>query len=225
MLIYGDNARLANQAINWLQNEKLQKVLILVDGSEHSSLDPSDVIVDVPPPTTDEVMDALGNLPPSAMLEFANSVATVVEDENMVNDFIHDSMDKVSNAALNRFYIFFTFGVVCLSFLCAFVFQRKLQRQTASEVAFQRSSREQIDLKEVQFRERPGKRIGHWPSFPTELDLGDDGESKSIFESMRKMSIQYKSQPTEFWSRKKLAKLEKEVLRWREHFKSESNIT
>lgn len=240
MLIYGDNAQFANQTLTWLRNGKLEKVLILVNGKEHSTRDPADVIVDIPPPTQQEVLNALHNLPPSAMLEFANSIATVVEDENMINDFIHDSVEKIPSKAMNRFYIFMFFVVACLSMICGFIFQRKLQRQTASEVAFERSGQQQNDLTKIQFRERQqaalflldrfcidvgGRKLGHWPSFPTELKLGDDRESKNIFESMRKMSILYKSKPTDFWTRKKLVGLEKEVVRWREYYESRPDLS
>ncbi len=235
MLIYGDNARFANQTIRWLHSDVRKKLLILVDGSQYSSLDPADVALDLPPPTKEEVLNALTDLPPSAMLEFANSVATVVEDENMINEFIQDSMSEVPPAAMDRFNIFLMFGIACLCMIMSFIFQRKLQRQTASEVAVGNANQQQNDLKKIQFHERQqaalflldkfcidiaGKRLGHWPSFPTELNFGKDHDSKSIFESMRKMSILYKSKPTDFWTRKKLATLQGEVNRWRVYFDS-----
>lgn len=184
-------------------------------------------------------MDALQNLPPSAMLEFANSVATVVEDENMVNDFLHDSVEKVPDSVMNRFYILLMFGIACLTFVAAFLFQRKLQSHTASEVALRNASGEQNDLKAIQFQERQqaahflldkfcfdlaGTRFGNWPSFPTGLDVGSDRESKSIFESMTKMSVLYRSKPAGFWTRKKLSSLEKEVGRWRTYFKDHPEL-
>ncbi|WP_075084056.1 DUF4350 domain-containing protein [Mariniblastus fucicola] len=233
MIVYGDNARFADQTIKWLKDGKRTKLLILVDGEESTSLDPADVIVDVPPPSQREVMDALQELPPAAMLEFANSVATVVEDENMINDFIHDSLDRVPESAMNRFYIFLMFGIACLALVVAFVCQRKLQNKTASVVAFKRSRNEQNDIKKIQFHERQqaahflldkfcvhqaGRRFNDWPSFPTEMVSGKDRESKSVFESMTRMSILYKSKPTSFWTRNKLAKLKNEVERWREYF-------
>lgn len=236
MILYGDNVLFANQAVKWLKHEELKKVLILVDGKEYSSLDPADVVVDLPPPSREEVMDALQNLPPSAMLEFANSVATVVEDENMVNEFIHDSVENIPQSAMNRFYLFLMFGIACLTFVAAFIFQRKLQNQTASEVAYRRTHSEHGDLKAIQFRERQqaahflldkfcfdiaGTRFGNWPSFPTGLDVGGGQQAKHIFETMTKASILYRSKPAGYWTRKKLAWLEKEVDRWRLHFEDQ----
>ena len=238
MIIHGNNARFANQALDWLKNDTRSKLLVIVDGEEHSPLAPDDVVVDLPPPSPGEVREALRNLPPEAMLEFANSVATVVEDENMVNDFIHDSIDSIPQSALNRFYIFLMFGIACLTFIVAYVCQRKLQSQTASDIAHKRSNQEQSDLKAIQFRERKqaayflldrfcmdiaGRRFGDWPSFPTELNLGQDRSSKAIFESMTRMSVLYKSKPITFWTRRKLAHLENEVNRWREYFANQQS--
>ncbi len=233
MILFGDNAIFANQAIKWLKNGQPKKMLILVNGSEHSTLNPADVVVDLPPPSTDDVMEALENLPPSAMLDFANSVATVVEDEGMINDFIHDTVDKIPQRDLSRFFIFLMFGVACFTFVAAFLFQGKLQRQTASEVAFKQSGRERDELKVVQMRERQqaahmlldrfcvlqaGRRFGDWPSFPTGLRVESDRESKSIFESMTKASILYRSKQSSFWTRKRLANLEKTVQKWQTYF-------
>jgi hypothetical protein len=235
MLIHGDNTLFANDTIKWLKHDRCRKLLVLVDGTEYPMLDPTDVVVNVPPPSQEEVMDALKDIPPSAVLDFANSVATVVEDENMVNEFIHDSVDKIPKSAFNRFYIYLLFGIACLSFIAAFLFQRKLQSHTASEVAFRRSRGQQVDLKAVQFVERQqaarflldkfcfdmdNRQFGDWPNFPAGLVAADDSESKNVFESMTKMSVLYRSKPTKFWTRKKLASLEKEVNHWRSHFES-----
>lgn len=233
MIFFRDNALFADQAIKWLKNDRAKKMLVIVNGSEYSHLGPSDVVIDLPPPTKEEVFEALKNLPASAMLDFANSVATVVEDEDMVNDFVHDTINKIPERSLSRFYIFVLFGIACLSFVAAFLFQGKLQRQTASQIAFKRSGQEQAEMKVVQARERQqaahmlldkfcmdlaGTRFSDWPSFPTGLDVDDDRESKNLFKSMTKMSVLYKSKPFVFWSRKKLGQLEKQVEQWRKYF-------
>ena len=235
MILFEGNARFADQSLKWLKNGRLQKMLILVNGRAYSTLSPTDVTVDLPAPTREEVFDALESLPPSAMLDFVNSVATVVEDENMVNDLIHDSMEKIPERAFNRFYIFFMFGVACLSFVTAFLFQRKLQSRTASHIAHKQSQSEQADLKVIQSRERQqaahmlldrfcmdlaNMRFNDWPSFPTGLNVDEDRQSEKLFTSMTHMSVSYKSQPASFWTRKKLALLEQSVNDWRTYFKN-----
>lgn len=239
MIVYEDNALFADQAIKWLNDKQFKKMLFLVDGSEHSRLDPSDVALDIPPPTRAEVMDALRNLPPSAMLDFANSVATVVEDENMVNDFLRDGMKKVPDQVLGRFYALLLFGVACLTFIVAFLFQGKLQRQTASEIAFQKSARQHTDESAIQANERQQAahflldkfcvdqaniRFNHWSSFPTGLQVEDDRPSKTVFESMTRASIIYKSKPTSYWTRSKLVQLEKKVNQWRSYFDARPHL-
>ena len=234
MIIFGNNALFANQTFKWLKNDRLKKVLVLVDGNEYTAI-PSDVVVDMPAPSKDEVLDVLNDLPASAMLDFANSVATVVEDENMVNDFLRDSMEKIPQNDLNRFYIFLLFFFACLSFILAFLFQRKLQRETASDVAYKQSNQEQAEMKVIQSRERQeaahilldrfcmdlaGTRFSSWPSFPTGLNVDQDRQSKNLFKSMTKMSVLYKSKTASFWTRSQLAKLEKQVGVWRAYFKN-----
>jgi len=237
MILFGDNAVFANQTLKWLKNDRAKKMLILVDGTELSSITPSDVTIEMPAPSRDEVMDTLANLPPSAMLDFANSVATVVEDENMVNDLIHDSMDKVSDRTFNRFTVFLMFGVACLTFVAAFLCQRKLQSETASEVAFKGAQHSEAELDAIQSHERQqaahflldkfcmdlaNRRFSDWPSFPTGLNVDDDRKSKNLFKSMTKMSVLYKSKPFSFWTRKKLADLENTVSDWRTYFNGRS---
>jgi len=239
MILYGDNAIFANQAIKWLKNERPKKMLILVNGSEHSTLNPADVAIDLPPPSTEDVMDALENLPPTAILDFANSVATVVEDEDMINEFIHDTMDKIPERSISRFFIFLMFSVACFTFVAAFLFQGKLQRQTASEVVFKQSGQEQNEMKVIQMRERQqaahmlldrfcvfqaGRRFNDWPSFPTGLQVAADRDSQNIFESMRKTSILYRSKQSDFWTRKRLANLEKTVQQWQTYFNARPEL-
>ena len=139
MLVHGDNAIFAQQAMNWLTGEHRTHLLVIADGSVQSALDPEGVEVLLPPPTRQEVFNALKNLPPSAMLEFGNAVVTVVEDENMVNEFIHSSVDQVRPVVMRRALIFFSFAFICTVSLFTYIWQKKLMRQTASEVAFKRS--------------------------------------------------------------------------------------
>lgn len=241
MILFYDNALFASETLKWLKNDQPKKMLILVNGKEYTTLSPSDVAVKPPAaPSREEVFDALRNLPPSAMLDFVNSVATVVEDENMVNDLIHDAVDKVPERAFNRFYIFLMFGIACFSFVAAFLCQRKLQSRTASEVAFKHSQNEQAELKVIQSRERQqaahmlldrfcmdlaNVRFNDWPSFPTGLDVDEDRQSKKLFKSMTHMSVLYKSQSTNFWTRKKLALLEQNVSQWRTYFEGRPALT
>lgn len=233
MIIYGDNALFADQTVKWLKGGDVKKVLVLVDRYEQVLLDPSDVAVDVPAPSQKEVLDALTNLPPDAMLDFGNSVATVIEDEDLINNFIRESMDNVPDSVLRQFYLFLMFFVACFALVAAFVFQGKLQRQTASGIAVKKSLQREVELKAIRFRERQraayvlldrfcmdvaDRRFSDWPSFPTGLNVDEDRKSKNLFKSMMKMSVQYKSKSATFWTTQKLTQLEKAVAQWRAYF-------
>jgi len=230
MIIYRDNALFADQTIRWLKRKKQKYVLVISDGKEYSSHVPSDVVLDMPAPTSKEIVDAIKNLPPAALVEFANSVATVVEDDDLVNDFLHDKIDNVSDGKLNRFFIFLMFSVVCLSFIAAFLFQKKLLRHTGSEVESEKSRRAQQQQRHIQARERQwaahvlldsfcvdiaNRHFNDWSAFPLGLELGDDREAKSIFKELTKASNLYKTKQSSYWSRNRLRQLERDTIRWR----------
>jgi hypothetical protein len=235
MIIYRDNALFTDQAMQWLVAGKRKHVLVISDGRSYTAQVPEDVELDLPSPSQKDVLDALKNLPPSALLEFANSVATVVEDEEMVNDFIHDSLDQIPDVKMNRFLMFLMFAVMACTFVVAFIWQKKLLRQTGSEVAFQRSRRDWKQRKTAQSRERQwaahvlmdalcvdlaGQRYNDWPGFPIGLEFDDDRESKAVFKAMTKASNLYKSKPNSYWTRSRLKQLEQDVDQWRAFFES-----
>ncbi len=236
MLIYRDNALFTDQTIRWLKAGNREGgirkyVFVVSNGVEYTHLDPADVEIEIPPPTGEEIVDAIKNLPPSAMLEFANSVATVVEDDDLVNDFIHDELDKVEDGKLNRILLFLMFGVICLSFIAAFLFQKKLLRNTGSEVAAEKSRRAHRQQKSIQARERQwaahvlldtlcvdiaNRQYNDWPGFPLGLELGDTRDGIPIFKEMTKASNLYKSKSSSYWTRSRLRQLESDTTRWRQ---------
>ncbi len=235
MIAYEDNHLFAYQALVWLKGENRKHILLICNGQVQPQLDPSDIELSIPPPSPEEVIAALKNLPPTAMLEFGNSVATVLEDQDMVNEFIHETMDKVPQVQFNRFLIFLFFGLICLSCLIAFVWQKKMLRETASVVASRKKRREYKRRKSHEAQERQWaagvlldsicielakRRYNDWPEFPLGLGLEDDPESKLIFRSMAKASNHFKSKPQSYWTRKRLLELEQELFGWREFFHS-----
>lgn len=240
MIADEDNDLFAYQTMLWLKDENRKHFLVISDGWVQPRLDPADVELSIPPPSREEVLDALKNLPPSAMLRFGNSVATVVEDQNMVNEFIHDNMDQMSDVRMNRLLIFLFFGLICLACVAAFVLQKKLLRQTASVVASQRNRRERKRRKSQEAHERQwaagvlldsicielaDRRYNDWPGFPQGLGLENDTKSRLIFRSMAKASNLFKSKPKSYWDRKRLRELDQDLFAWREFFqKRNSNV-
>ena len=55
--------------------------------------DPQSVAVQLPPPTREQVWNALQQLPPELLLEFGNEIATLVEDENLVNELMSMALE------------------------------------------------------------------------------------------------------------------------------------
>jgi hypothetical protein len=81
MLFKGDNLLLAENILTWLSDDFRRKnVLLVIQGRVVSPIDESDLEIQTPVPTREEVLAALKNLPADKMLEFANSVAAVSED-------------------------------------------------------------------------------------------------------------------------------------------------
>lgn len=108
MLYHLDNARFALQTMNWLCEGKRTRLLFLVDGRVVSPDDPQAVDVQFPQPTPEQVWDALRNLPPDVMLQVGNEIATLIEDENLVNEVMSLAMKDVSDQHMTRAVIFLT---------------------------------------------------------------------------------------------------------------------
>ncbi|MGI9519620.1 MAG: DUF4350 domain-containing protein [Pirellulaceae bacterium] len=106
MLIHGDNARFAMQAMAWLSEGGRKNLLMVVDGNVATPADPRGVDVQLPAPTRDEVLNALKNLPADKLLEFGNTMATVVEDENLVNEFLSVVIEELDERIVMRTVLF-----------------------------------------------------------------------------------------------------------------------
>jgi hypothetical protein len=218
MIVYGDNAVFAHQTLAWLKGKNRKQMLMLANGKVETAVDPSDVELILPPPTQQEVIDALKTLPPSALLEFGNAVANVVEDENMVNEFINSSVDKVPQVKMNRALIFVAFTIVCVVAVITYAWQKKLMRQSASEVALQGKRRESNGRDSIASFERQmaagalldsfcidlaNRRFNDWPSFPRGIISGNDPAGDLMLEAMARASYHYKTKGVGFWTPKR----------------------
>lgn len=242
MLLKGDNVLFATQAIQWLKGDNRTHLLVLSDGVAQSMVDPSDVEVILPPPSRDEVLAALKNLPPEALLDFGNAVATVVEDENMVNEFLHSSIDRVRPKVLTRTLIFLSFAIACCIALFTYIWQKKLMRQTASVIAFRKSklarkshlleknnlderfSRQRQSAVGVMLdafcREFAGRNYDPWIDFPKGLIKKPDSETKTILKAMKKTSRQFRKKKANFWSTERLQILDRDMAKWKSTLRS-----
>ena len=105
MLGCGDNARLAAQTVAWLADGKRTKVIILVDRDIVSPSDPTLVDIEIPPPTPEQVREALASLPPEQFREVVNTAIAIVEDEGILDDVLGEFFQKLPRHLYNRVII------------------------------------------------------------------------------------------------------------------------
>ena len=244
MLLQGDNAKAAKQSLEWLMGEYRKKVLVLVDGSVQAAVNPADLNVELPQPTREEVVDAISDLPPSAILEFANSVLGVVEEENMINDYIQAQMDQMHPKKVNRFLIFLAFAMACLFGVITYTWQKKIRRRTVSDIANYKArvnrkadkrlkklgaSRSKLSFERQMAAlamldsfclDIASRRFEDLPDFPEEIDIGSDEHGIAIKAAMKMIGSDYRSQPRDFWTEKRLLAVEGAVSHWRAYFES-----
>ena len=244
MLLHGDNARAAKQSLEWLMGENRKQVLVLVDGVVQSEVNPADLNVELPQPTREEVVDALKDLPPSAMLDFGNAVLGVVEEENMINEFINAQMDRVRPKAMDRFWIFVAFATACLFAVMTYTWQKKLRRRTISDIAnikavenrkvAKRLKKIEASQSKLCFERQmavlamldsfcldfANRRFEELPNFPVGIEAGVDEHAIGIESAMKVIGSDYRSQPRDFWTEKRLLAVEGAVSHWRDYFDS-----
>ena len=242
MLMHGDNAVFAQDAMLWLsgfkETSKARKHVLVWDGNKAlQTVDIAGVDVELPPPTSKEVWEAPKSLPPSAWFDFGNSVIAKVEDEDMVNDLVHRVMDNQSDKKIDRFWILVSFGLISLFALTTYVWQKKLLRFTASDVAAKRSAAADKVRKNNEAFERQmavevlldtfcvevaNRRYYDCPAFPNELVAvgvyGKENEINRMFNSMKKVNQLYNTKASKYWTRQRLLDLESEIEKWKSFF-------
>ena len=89
MIILGDNAKFCLRALDWLsEGGKRDKILIIENGVALNPKHPDDIDINIPPPTPNQLWDALKNLPPEKLREVMNSVAAEAEDRDHINQIV-----------------------------------------------------------------------------------------------------------------------------------------
>ncbi len=237
MLLIEDNAVFAENLFQWLSANDRTELLMLVDGRVQKSVEPSAIQILPPAPTREEVLNALKNLPPEAMLEFGNSIAQVAEDENMLNEFLAKTSDKFNQKKVNRFLIFLAFGMVTVFGMVTYFWQKKLLRKTASDVAYSRqrqfSKRKRIMVARDRQQaaslllnsfclEAARRRLTDWPMFPQGLELGDDEEAQRMVNEMTDAHQAIRSENELYWTPDRLAKLDQQVQSWHKRLASDN---
>lgn len=241
MLSLGYNARFAQNIVLWLsQKGQRKKLLIMVDGVPMTPTDPMELAVLPPPPTRKEVLDALESVKDlpfwtmmGAMRDFGNLISKDVQESNMVNEFIHKTTDNISDRNLSRLLILISFVSILMTGLVAYIWQRKLLRKTASDVATKRQKMfsERKTLAGFQDRQLAAsmilnafcldlsnRRLDDWPMFPQGLDVGNEPEAVAVINEISDFHQSFRSQGAKFWTTKRLMELESASIQWRRYF-------
>lgn len=229
MLIYGDNARLAWQALDWLRNPGRDDLLLVIDGEPARPAALDDTALQLPPPTREEVLEALRNLPPDKLVEFGNAMATVIEDEGLVNEFLATAVKEVPQVEFSRFLLLLVTVVAGVFLWYAYITRDTLVEQMDEEnrlpgvlttptryrsvLARQRATAARLLLDRFLTRSTglPPQRV--WParfrlaSTPSSLD---HDPVREIGRACRRVSGKKPS----WWNRNRLNRLEQRIEIW-----------
>jgi len=229
MLVAKSNHVFAYQSLRWLKDSKRKYVHFIVDGDYKPHENVEDV--ELPPVqlSPDEIREILKKLPADKLLAFGNQLAADVEDKDLINKFLREQMDSISEYDYNRGMIWALFFGVCISLILAFLWQKKLLRRTASVVALERHFKSKKFTKFHAIRDRQwaanllldsfcrqaeGRGYRDWPSFPEGLSVRPSANSERIYAEMGQASNDFKTKPASYWTRRRLLKLEADVSHW-----------
>ncbi len=152
MIVHGDNARFAIQAMQWL-GEGRQRVAFAIDGQLANLAGADEAELRLPPPTREEILEALQNLPPEKLLEFGNVMANMIEDENLVNDFLAVTEESFSSRLMKQI-IFSALTVVAGFFIWYGFFSRDSLLDSLFEKQGSVESGSGVPLRQVAARQR-----------------------------------------------------------------------
>lgn len=220
MLGLEDNARFTQQSLRWLSGTKRTDVLIIAERGVVSPLQPDRMVL--PPPDPKDVVKAMKNLPPQALLEFANLVMTTAEDEGVIDELLVDVSNEVPRRAMLRFLI-----VSATIFLALWLLYRLFNRRTDGQrLEGRRSGRRRAARGAIERRQaaivlldqlRSDLTEGTTQSWGEALDLlPNTAVAKRFRKRVQSVLDQIYHQSLNVWSAKQLIKLERQVGDWRD---------
>lgn len=231
MIALGTNGQFAQNTIMWLrENGQRDQLLFIVNNEVMPASNPDQLMILPPPPTREQVLNTLKNLPPEVLLEYGNEVARTIEDSNLINDFFYGAVDKISDRSMTRFWILFSFAAMTMFCLVSYIWQKKLLRKTASDVSLRRqkvfSGRQKIHaaterqvaasmILNAFCLDVANRRLDDWPMFPQGLEAGQAAESGLMINAMSDFHQALRSQPAKHWTPQRLVELEAAVNDWR----------
>ena len=230
MLPKGNNALCAKNILDWLSEGRPKSVLLIINNQVQPVVDPASMVLLPPPPTEQEVLNTLKDLPPQAWLEFGNTVVQAAEDNNLANEFLQKVSEEITyKQAFRAVLLALFFGMVIFG-LSTYAWQKKLMRKTSSVVAEQRAHLFSSQQRSRLAAERQvaaslilgafcldltNRRLEHWGMFPQGLNIGDDNQAKSILIEMADYHQALRNHPPTYWTPHRLRSLESDSLKWR----------
>ncbi len=88
MLTRGSNISFAFNTVQWLHEENRNRFLILANNEVTQPIDPDDIEFQLPPPTPEQVLAAIRNLPPSMLLELGNDLAVGAAESGLIDELM-----------------------------------------------------------------------------------------------------------------------------------------
>ena len=235
MLVHGDNARLALQAMNWLKQGNRTHLLILMRDRNVSPQDPQALNVAVPPPSREEVLNAIRSLPPDLLLEFGNEIATLVEDENLVNELMPMLFEDVSDKRWIRGLIFFA-----TLLLAGFLFYRYMSSESTIQDAVgtdtedlassglgwwgrrRKAAQDRMtvarELVTRFYKLASGGHHDHYFGFPANLQFVNCEGQKELEKGMRQTGKFLKGKSRRWWTQERLLGLQAQIDYWERLF-------
>ncbi len=223
MLACGDNARLAAQAVAWLAEGQRDKVIILIDSGIASPDDPTLVDINIPPPTPQQVRDALASLPPDVFRAVVNDVTAVVEDEGILDDVVGEFFRKLPRFLYNRIVILtLSFGLGVFAFAFAVTSRGKTDLTADGDEVPGAKSRRVVNRVErhgvaMQMLDRfrvdvTGRSASSWNEFVASIHvIGSPIEEAHL----RRALESYRKRRPSFWTRARLEELKSQLDHWR----------
>ncbi len=223
MLFHLDNSKFAIQAMQWLKGEDRKHLMILNRGRLDVPSDPRFVDAELPPLTKDMVLQALKNLPPDGIASFGNELASIVQEEDLVNELLTTSIDKVSDVKYLRALIF-----LATAMLVAFLFYRSitsegtLQPALGTDVLDGKTDQSGKMERRIVARELLARFYGQTTGgqfdiemFPSGMMLlVDASTAKPIWKSMERVRKNVHRKSGSWWTERRLSKLQAELNAW-----------
>lgn len=223
MLTCGDNANFAINAISWLRDNTRTHVLIIADREITDPTNPEQLFVLVPPPNPEDVIAALEELPPEALIAFSNSVIAAVEDEGVINDVFPDIIDEIPRRLYLRVVVLLM-TVVLFAYLAFRLFYGRAEWLDAAAANRRDPARARFERKQAaavlldQFcSDVSGGISRQWDAVLNCLRVdGDPRDTKKLRRQIAGEVRRSRQRSTAYWTRRRLVRLQEKIARWRQ---------